>query len=108
MLTDEISYKLLKALEQDPQMSQRELSKSLGISLGKTNFCIQALLKVGWIKANNFKNSKNKMAYSYLLTAKGMDEKLNVTKRFLKKKIKEYEALEQEIASVRADLQNNK
>lgn len=102
-LNDELRYKLLKALEANPNASQRELSKVLGVSLGKTNYCIQALLEVGWIKANNFKNSQKKLAYSYLLTPKGVDEKLNITKRFLQRKLEEHKALEQEIEMLRED-----
>lgn len=100
-LNDELRYKLLKALEANPNASQRELSKAIGVSLGKTNFCIKALLDVGWIKANNFRNSQNKLAYSYLLTPKGVEEKLAVTKRFLKAKVAEHIALEVEINEAR-------
>lgn len=103
-LTDELRYKLLKELEANPNASQRELSKVLGISLGKTNYCVKALLEVGWVKVNNFKNSQNKLAYSYLLTPKGVDEKVKITQRFLQRKIEEHKALEKEIADVRADL----
>lgn len=102
-MTDELRYKLLKALEANPNASQRELSNALGISLGKTNFCIKALLDIGWIKANNFKNSQNKLAYRYLLTPRGVEEKLVITKRFLKNKLNEYEALELEIEALRQE-----
>ncbi|MEJ2075821.1 MAG: MarR family EPS-associated transcriptional regulator [Reinekea sp.] len=103
-LSDELRYKLFKSLKSNPSVSQRELSQLMGISLGKTNFCIQALLEVGWIKASNFKNSKNKPAYSYLLTPQGIEEKLNITKRFLKFKLREYEVLQKEIEDVREEL----
>src|SRR3954464_6289765 len=83
MLTEEVRYKLLKLLEPNPQLSQREVAKELGISLWKVNYCLQALVDKGWIKATNFKNSRNKTAYMYLLTPRGFDEKARVTARFL-------------------------
>ena len=97
MLTDEYRYKILKELEANPEISQRELAKGLGISLGKANFCIQALIEKGFIKANNFRNSQNKKAYIYLLTPKGIEEKASVTLQFLKFKMVEYQALKTEI-----------
>ncbi len=97
MLTDEYRYKILKLVENKPEISQRELAKELGISLGKTNFCLKALIDVGLLKVTNFRNSKNKLAYIYLLTPVGIEEKAKITLRFLKNKIKEYEVLESEI-----------
>ncbi len=97
MLTDEYRYKILKLVETKPDISQRELAKNLGISLGKTNFCLKALIDVGLIKATNFRNSQNKLAYMYLLTPSGIEEKSTTTIRFLKAKIKEYELLHEEI-----------
>lgn len=97
MLTDEYRYKILKLVESKPEISQRELAKELGISLGKTNFCLKALIEVGLLKVTNFRNSKNKLAYIYLLTPIGIEEKAKITLRFLKSKIKEYEILESEI-----------
>jgi EPS-associated MarR family transcriptional regulator len=97
MLTDEYRYKILKELEANPEISQRELAKALGISLGKVNFCIQALIEKGLIKARNFKNSHNKKAYIYLLTPKGIEDKASVTLQFLKIKMNEYQALKAEI-----------
>ena len=73
------------------------LADMLGISLGKTNFCIQALIEKGWLKVNNFKNSNNKLAYAYLLTPIGIEEKALLTIRYLKRKIGEYEDLKREI-----------
>lgn len=89
--------RVLRAIEANPSLSQRELAKELGISLGKTNYCLQALLEKGWIKAKNFKNNKNKIAYRYLLTPSGIDHKSRLTLRFLESKRKEYEALKREI-----------
>ena len=97
MLTDEYRYKILKELEANPEISQRELAKGLGISLGKANFCIQALIEKGLVKAKNFRNSQNKKAYIYLLTPRGIEEKASITLQFLKYKIAEYQALKTEI-----------
>ena len=97
MLSDEYRYKILKELEINPEISQRDLAKGLGISLGKTNFCIQALIAKGLVKARNFKNSQNKKAYVYYLTPKGMEEKTRVTLQFLKYKMAEYQSLKTEI-----------
>ena|SRR5450631_631556 len=103
MLTDEIRYKLLKLLKPNPQVSQREVARELGISLGKVNFCLKALVDRGWIKAANFKNSDNKTAYMYLLTPRGLQEKSRVTARFLQIKKREYEALRAEIEQIREE-----
>ncbi len=104
MLTDEYRYKILKLVQENPEISQRELAMELGISLGKTNFCLKALIEVGLLKASNFKNNKNKLAYMYLLTPKGLEEKAVITGRFLKRKIQEYEALETEIKLLRKEV----
>lgn len=97
MLTDEYRYKILKLVELRPEITQRELAEVLGISLGKANFCLQALMAVGVLKVSNFRNSKNKLAYMYLLTPKGVEEKAKVTVRFLRNKMHEYELLKLEI-----------
>ncbi len=103
-LSDENRYRILKLLEQNPEMNQRQIAHALDISLGKVNYCLQALIEKGMIKAANFRNSKNKRAYAYLLTLKGIEEKARVTLRFLERKQREYDALEQEIASLRAEV----
>ena len=108
MLTDEYRSKILRILEEDPQISQRELARALGISLGRVNFCLQALMEKGLVKANNFKNSNNKMAYMYLLTRKGIAEKAHATVRFLDRKIAEYESLRREIALLKRERQERK
>jgi EPS-associated MarR family transcriptional regulator len=114
MLSDEYRYKILKRLEADPEISQRELAGELGISLGRVNFCVQALIEKGLIKAKNFRNSKNKKGYAYLLTPKGIEEKAKITVQFLKIKLAEHEALTEEIKRLRKDAvqvqkrQNNK
>jgi len=103
MLTDEVRYQLLRLLSADPTMSQRNVARTLGISLGKTNYCLKSLMRKGWIKATNFKNSRNKAAYMYLLTARGIEAKANVTMLFLQQKTREYEALRNEIERIRED-----
>lgn len=88
---------MLRLLEANPQMNQRDLSKAMGISLGKTNYCIKALLDKGLIKMQNFRNSQNKLAYSYLMTPAGVEAKARITVQFLKYKLLEYERLRIEI-----------
>jgi len=101
MLTDELRYKLLKLLDGNPALSQRDLARQLGISLGKVNFCLRALIGRGSVKATNFTNSKNRKAYMYLLTPRGIEEKTRMTARFLKSKMREYELLKREIEKLR-------
>jgi len=101
MLTAEYRYKLLQLLEANPQISQRELASALGISLGKVNYCLNALMEKGLVKARNFKNNKNKRAYMYYLTPHGFQEKARVTVRFFRQKVAEYEALRSEIEALR-------
>jgi EPS-associated MarR family transcriptional regulator len=96
-LESEEVLKLLREIEQTSETTQRELSSSLGISLGKVNFLLKALIHKGHIKVDNFKKSNNKSAYLYYLTPKGAEEKARITYRFLWRKMKEYEDLEQEI-----------
>ena len=104
MLTDEYSSKILRILEEYPEISQRELARELGVSLGRVNFCLQALMERGLVKANNFKNSNNKKAYMYFLTRKGMTEKTLATARFLERKTAEYQALRREIETLRREV----
>jgi EPS-associated MarR family transcriptional regulator len=100
--TQDIHLKVLRHIEDNPEITQRELAKELGISLGKVNYCIKALIQRGWVKANNFKNSNNKAAYAYLLTPTGIERKAQITARYLRRKIEEYEALKQEIEQLKA------
>ena len=97
MPNQQSKYQLLKSLEQDANLTQRQLSKELGISLGKVNYCLQSLIQIGLVKVNNFKNSKHKIQYSYLLTPKGVAEKTKLTISFLKVRTKEYEELKKEV-----------
>jgi EPS-associated MarR family transcriptional regulator len=103
MLTDEYRYKILKVLEVNPEISQRDLARELGVSLGRINFCLKALIEVGLLKATNFRNSHNKLAYMYLLTPNGIKEKSLITERFLKIKLEEYANLETEINELRRE-----
>lgn len=100
---EDIHFWVMKFLEEHPDMTQRELAKALGISLGGVNYCLQALVEKGWLKIQNFSNSKHKMAYVYLLTPTGIAEKTALTSRFLKRKLHEYEALRDEIAMLQED-----
>ncbi len=96
-------YQILKSLEQDSLSTQRQLSNNLGVSLGKVNYCIKSLIEKGFIKVNNFRNNKNKIQYSYLLTPKGIEEKSKLTLDFIRIKTQEYDALRQEIESLKQE-----
>lgn len=100
------TLRLLRAINANPQMTQRDLASHLGLSLGKINFLIKALIEKGFVKADNFKNSNHKIAYLYLLTPSGIEEKAKITYRFLKRKMLEYEKLEAEISQLRKEVQN--
>ena len=103
-IDQEIHLKLLRYLEANPQVSQRELAEHLGVSLGKMNYCLGALVEKGLVKARNYKNSANKRAYLYLLTPKGLREKAQIGVRFLQRKIEEHEVLLAEIEELRNEL----
>lgn len=103
---DETSYRLLRLVEERPEWSQRELAGALGISLGKVNYCLRALIGKGWVKARNFRDSRNKLAYAYLVTPHGLDEKRQITLNFIRRKLAEYEALGDEIAQLRRDVES--
>ena len=96
-------YGLLKTLEGNPGLSQRDLAKKLGVSLGKINFCLNALVAKGSLKINNFRNSDNKLAYAYLLTPSGVEQKARMTVQFLKYKVQEYERLRAEIEELQRE-----
>lgn len=103
MIDDHTSYSLLKNLEDNPSLTQRDLAKRLGISLGKVNFCLNALIEKGCLKVNNFRNSDNKLAYAYLLTPQGAEQKARMTVEFLQIKMQEYERLRVEIAELQRE-----
>ena len=103
-IDQEIHLKLLRCLEANPQVSQRELAEHLGVSLGKTNYCLGALIEKGLVKARNFKNSNNKIAYTYMLTPTGLSEKAKITARYLKHKVHEFETLKIEIQKLQQEV----
>jgi len=88
-------------------MSQRQIARELGLSLGKTNYCIRAVIAKGWVKARNFRNSNNKAAYLYQLTPSGIAAKGKITRRFLDRKLEEYERLEEEIRRLRTEVESH-
>jgi EPS-associated MarR family transcriptional regulator len=96
-------FHILKEIKKSPEMTQRELSSRLGISLGKVNFIINALIQRGLVKVENFKTSTSKNAYLYYLTPRGIEEKTRTTYYFLKRKMEEYECLEEEIRQLREE-----
>lgn len=106
LLDDDTRYRLLRLLTKHPELTQRELASELGMSLGKTNYCLRALIGRGWIKVQNFRNSDNKLAYAYVLTPSGVTAKLRATADFLRRKQKEFVRLEQEIAQLRMEVES--
>ena len=107
-MQDETHYKLMQLLKANPEMSQRDVARQLGVSLGKVNYCLRALIRKGWIKASNFKNSNNKAAYRYLLTPHGLERRTSLAIRFLRRKMREFEALRAEIEQMRRDAEGPK
>ncbi len=103
-LESEDVLRVLQVLKKNPEMTQRDLAGMLGISLGKTNFLLKALIHKGLVKTHNFKNSSNKKAYLYILTPSGIEEKARITYRFLKRKMQEYEQLEEQIRLLRKEV----
>jgi len=96
----EIRYRLLKILAEEPKLGQREMAKRMGISLGKVNFCVSELAAKGWIKITRLKNARKKIPYIYMLTPKGLEEKGELTVRFLKRKVSEYEEIKVQISEI--------
>jgi EPS-associated MarR family transcriptional regulator len=100
--TEDLHFRVLKLIEERPDMSQRDLANRLGVSNGKLHYCMKALIEKGLIKLGNFANSKHHLGYVYLLTPKGVSQKASMTGRFLRRKLAEYEALRAEIAALYA------
>ncbi len=100
---EDTNYRILRLLQDNPNLTQRELAKALRLSLGGLNYCLQALLDKGVLKIHNFQSSKRKVAYAYLLTPSGIAEKAALTGRFLKRKMEEYEILKAEIESLQQE-----
>jgi EPS-associated MarR family transcriptional regulator len=103
MPPDEMRYKLMRVIQSNPEMSQRDVARALDASVGRVNYYLKALMRQGWIKTTQFKNSQNKAAYMYLLTPRGIKAKARLTARFLQVKVREYELLRQEIEQVRRE-----
>jgi len=106
MSTSETELIILKKLEKNPNLTQREMAKELNLSLGKTNYLIHSLIDKGWLKLRNFNNSNNKFGYVYLLTADGIINKTKLTKNFLVRKTEEFEKLKKEIEKLENELSN--
>jgi EPS-associated MarR family transcriptional regulator len=104
---DSQHYKLLKLIEANPAIQQREMAKVMGISLGKANYCLQALVQKGLVKMDNFRRADNKLAYSYLLTPSGIEAKARLTVSFLKYKVAEYDSIRTEIEELRRDAERD-
>ena len=100
----EINYKLLKLLEEQPNLTQRQMAKKMGISLGKFNYCLKELVKKGFVKVDRFTSSDNKAAYMYLLTPRGIEEKARVTHRFLKRKLIEFDDIKKQIEELKQEM----
>ena len=104
---DDNDFQVLKYLDNTQITSQREISKSLNISLGKINFILKALINKGIVKARNFKNNKNKRAYAYYLTREGIEEKSRLTIKFFQRKMNEYDNLKRELKALQTEIENN-
>ena len=101
----EQQLKVLRLLEENPELNQRQMAEQLGISLGGLNYCLRALVEKGWVKMDNFSRNPNKLKYAYLLTPRGVVAKAQLTASFLKRKLKEYDALKVEIKALRAEVE---
>ena len=101
---DELRLRVLRALEANPELSQRQLAQELGVSLGGVNYALKALIERGFVKADNFRRSGTKVAYLYVLTPKGLAEKSSLATAFLGRKLEEYEVLRQEIESLKCEV----
>ena len=105
---DELRLRVLRALEANPQLSQRQLAAELGVSLGGVNYALKALVERGFVKANNFRKSGSKVAYLYVLTPKGIAEKASLATAFLGRKLEEYEVLRLEIEALKGEVGSGK
>lgn len=101
---DELNIAILRELAEAPNANQRELARATGVSLGKLNYALRALIGKGWIKAGNFRRNPHKLDYAYLLTPTGIEAKARLTQAFLSRKLREYDALQAEISALREEL----
>ena len=106
-LQEDTYFRVMRILEEKPDVTQREIAQKLGISTSGLNYALSALIDKGWVKVHNFSKSKNKSGYVYLLTPSGVVEKASLTGRFLQRKLEEYEEMKTEIESLRVELQNS-
>ena len=103
-IQEDIHFRIMRILQENPDLTQRELAEKLGMSVGGLNYCLNALIDKGFVKMQNFSNSKNKFKYVYLLTPMGIAEEVALTTRFLSRKMEEYEALKLEIAALKSEV----
>jgi EPS-associated MarR family transcriptional regulator len=103
---EDAHFRVLRLLEQNPELSQREIAEALGVSLGAANYVMRALVEKGQVKIQNFRAADNKLRYAYILTPSGIDAKARLTLGFLNRKYAEYEALKAEIEGLEADLKD--
>lgn len=103
-LQEDTYFRVLRMLQDNPDMTQREIAEKLGISTSGLNYCLKALIDKGWIKVQNFSQSKNKFGYIYVLTPQGIAEKALLASRFLKRKMTEYEQLQSEIEALKVEM----
>lgn len=101
---DAAHFQVLKLIERTPDLSQRELARELGVSLGKAHYLLRALVEKGWVKVNNFRRNDNKLAYAYLLTPAGVSEKIRLARDYLWRKEIEYRAIVAEIEALRSEV----
>ena len=100
-IQEDTYFRVMRILQENPDLTQRELAEKLGVSVGGLNYCLKALMDKGWVKMQNFQNSKNKFKYVYLLTPQGIAERVSLTSHFLERKMQEYEALKAEIEALK-------
>lgn len=103
MASDDLQFELLRQLNEDPAKSQRTLAARFGVSVGKLNYCLRALVRQGLVKADNFRRSDSKLAYAYVLTPAGIEEKTRLTKAFLQRKVEEFEQMRRDIEVLRRE-----
>lgn len=105
-LQEDTDFRVMRILQENPDISQRDLAVQLGMSLGGLNYCLKALMEKGFVKLDNFSHSTHKLKYAYILTPAGIAQKMAMTGQFLKRKMEEYEALRMEIEVLRAETEN--
>lgn len=103
-IQEDTYFRVMRLLQENPDLTQRELAQKLGVSVGGLNYCLKALMEKGWVKMQNFAHSKNKFGYIYVMTPRGLSEKAALTSQFLKRKMDEYEALKAEIEALKSEV----